>query len=370
MILNKLTILNYKNLAEATLNLSSKLNCFLGYNGAGKTNCLDAVYYLSFCKSAFSSIDSQNIRHEESFFMIEGNYTDEKGEKEIIQCAMKQGSKKHFKRNKKEYKKFASHIGLIPLIILSPADSYLIEGASDDRRKLMDFAISQCDNSYIDILTNYNKALQQRNALLKMEQVDAELLSLWEEQMALYGEQMYAKRSHFIEQLTPLFQKYYAIISEEHEQVALHYKSHCQRGPLLEVIQRDRMKDIAVGYSLHGSHRDDIEMLLGGFPIRREGSQGQNKTYIISLKLAQYTYLYQHGAKTKPILLLDDIFDKLDAKRVEKIVQLVASDEFGQIFITDTNSERLDKIIKRQAFDHKLFHVEEGVITETDSQSI
>ncbi len=365
MILNKLTILNYKNLAEATLDLSEKLNCFLGFNGAGKTNCLDAVYYLSFCKSAFSSADSQNIRHGESFFMIEGDYADEKGEKENIQCAMKQGAKKHFKRNKKDYKKYSTHIGLIPLIMLSPSDSYLIEGASEDRRKLMDIAISQCDNSYIDILNNYNKALQQRNAMLKLEECDTELLSLWEEQMAMYGEQIYAKRSDFINQLTPLFQKYYAIISEEHEQVELHYKSHCQRGPLLDVIQRDRIKDLAVGYSLHGTHRDDIEMLLGGFPIRREGSQGQNKTYVISLKLAQYTYLYTHGAKTKPILLLDDIFDKLDAKRVEKIVQLVASNEFGQIFITDTNSERLDKIIKRQAFNHKLFRVEEGVVSET-----
>lgn len=364
MILNKLTILNYKNLAEATLQMSEKLNCFLGFNGAGKTNCLDAIYYLSFCKSAFSSVDSQNIRHGEAFFMIEGDYTDEKGEKENIQCAMKQGSKKHFKRNKKDYKKYSTHIGLIPLIMLSPSDSYLIEGASEDRRKLMDVAISQCDNSYIDILNNYNKALQQRNALLKLEDCDTELLSLWEEQMAFYGEQIYAKRADFIEQLTPLFQKYYAIISEDHEQVSLSYKSHCQRGPLLDVIQRDRMKDLAVGYSLHGTHRDDIEMLLGGFPIRREGSQGQNKTYVISLKLAQYTYLYMHGTKTKPILLLDDIFDKLDANRVEKIVQLVASNEFGQIFITDTNSERLDKIIKRQAFDHKLFRVEEGVVND------
>lgn len=363
MILKKLTILNYKNIAEATLEMSEKLNCFLGHNGAGKTNALDSVYYLSFCKGAFSSADSQNIRHGEQFFMIEGDYEDEKGEKENIQCAMKQGSKKHFRRNKKDYKKYSSHIGLIPLIMLSPSDSYLIEGASEDRRKLMDIAISQCDNTYIDILNNYNKALQQRNALLKLEDCDTELLSLWEEQMALYGEQIYAKRNDFIEQLTPLFQKYYAIISDDHEQVELHFKSHCQRGPLLEVIQRDRMKDLAVGYSLHGSHRDDIEMLLGGFPIRREGSQGQNKTYVISLKLAQYTYLYTHGARTKPILLLDDIFDKLDANRVEKIVQLVASNEFGQIFITDTNSERLDKIIKRQAFDHKLFRVEEGSIT-------
>lgn len=363
MILKKLTILNYKNIAEATLEMSEKLNCFLGHNGAGKTNALDSVYYLSFCKGAFSSADSQNIRHGEQFFMIEGDYEDEKGEKENIQCAMKQGSKKHFRRNKKDYKKYSSHIGLIPLIMLSPSDSYLIEGASEDRRKLMDIAISQCDNTYIDILNNYNKALQQRNALLKLEDCDTELLSLWEEQMALYGEQIYAKRNDFIEQLTPLFQKYYAIISDDHEQVELHYKSHSQRGPLLEVIQRDRMKDLAVGYSLHGSHRDDIEMLLGGFPIRREGSQGQNKTYVISLKLAQYTYLYTHGARTKPILLLDDIFDKLDANRVEKIVQLVASNEFGQIFITDTNSERLDKIIKRQAFDHKLFRVEEGSIT-------
>ncbi|MCF0244558.1 MAG: DNA replication and repair protein RecF [Bacteroidaceae bacterium] len=362
MLLTKLTILNYKNIAEATLTLSEKLNCFLGYNGAGKTNILDAVYYLSFCKSAFTSIDSQNVRHGEQFFMIEGDYTDDNGEKENIQCAMRLGTKKHFRRNKKDYKKYSSHIGLIPLIMLSPSDSYLIEGANEERRKLMDIAISQYDSTYIDLLNNYNKALQQRNALLKIEDCDPELLTLWEEQMAQYGEELFKKRDYFIEQLIPLFQKYYEKIADGQEQVSLCYKSHCQRGPLLDVIQRDRAKDIAVGYSLHGIHRDDIEMHLDGFPIRREGSQGQNKTYIIALKLAQYSFLRTQGVKTKPILLLDDIFDKLDANRVERIVSLVASDEFGQIFITDTNSERLDKIIQRQAYDHKLFNVENGSV--------
>lgn len=342
--------------------LSDNLNCFLGQNGVGKTNILDAVFYLSFCKSAFSSLDSQNIRHGEQFFMIEGDYTDEKGEKENIHCSMKAGTKKHFKRNKKEYKKYSQHIGLIPLIMLSPSDAYLIEGASEERRKFVDIAVSQVDNTYIDCLNNYNKALQQRNALLKLEDCDTELLSLWEEQMAMYGEEISRKRGAFIEGITPYFQKYYALISDEREEVSLQYKSHCQRGPLLEVIQRDRAKDLVMGYSLHGIHRDDIEMMLGGYPIRREGSQGQNKTYIISLKLAQYTYLCAHGVKTKPILLLDDIFDKLDATRVERIVALVAGDEFGQIFITDTNREHLDKIIRKKKVDNKLFSVENGVV--------
>jgi DNA replication and repair protein RecF len=365
MILNRISIVNYKNIKEAGLSLSPKMNCFIGPNGAGKTNMLDAVYYLSFCRSAYNSIDSQVIFHDEPFFVLEGSYQDETGNKEEIYCGMKRGTKKHFKRNKKEYKRLSQHIGLIPLVFVSPADTYLVDGGSEERRRLMDVVISQYDNNYIETLNRYNKALQQRNTLLKMEEEpDWELMRIWEEQMAAEGEVVFQKRDAFVHELLPVFQQIYQDISGDKETVSLQYVSHCQRGPLLEVIQRDRMKDRAVGYSLHGIHRDDLEMLLGGYPMRREGSQGQLKTFVIAMKLAQFRFLKRTCSKTTPLLLLDDIFDKLDAQRVERIVQLVASEEYGQIFITDTNREHLDRILHENSFDYKLFSVADGVVTQ------
>ena len=374
MILNKLSIINYKNIQEATLTLSPKMNCFIGHNGAGKTNLLDAVYYLSFCRSAYSSMDSQVIRHDQDFFVVEGEYTDDRGmrsedqdelRKLSIYCGMKRGTKKHFKCNKKEYKRLSQHIGLIPLIFVSPADTYLVDGGGEERRRLMDMVISQYDNLYLDALNRYNKALQQRNSMLKMEEEpDLELMSIWEEQMAAEGEIIYQKRSAFVQELIPVFQQIYQQISDDKESVSLRYVSHGQRGPLLEVIQRDRMKDRAVGYSLHGVHRDDLEMLIGDYPMRREGSQGQLKTFVIAMKLAQFRFLKRTCSKTTPLLLLDDIFDKLDAHRVERIVNLVASEEYGQIFITDTNRDHLDKILQANSFDYQLFYVEDGEVSE------
>ena len=370
MILEHLSLLNYKNIGEASLQFSPKINCFVGHNGAGKTNVLDAIFFLSFCHSVQTHQDSQVIRHGEEFFMLEGKYDDAISQEPApnpqppltITCAMKRGTKKHFKRNKKEYKRLSEHIGLIPIVMVSPGDTQLIDGGSEERRRLMDLVISQLDHSYIDALNRYNKALQQRNTLLKMEdrEPDPEVMSLWEEQMALAGENIFKKRTAFVSELIPLFQKFYERISGGQEQVSLSYTSHCQRGPLLEVIQRDRMKDRAVGFSLHGVHRDDLEILMDGHPMRREGSQGQQKTFVIALKLAQFEFLKRTNQKTTPLLLLDDIFDKLDANRVEKIIQLVASDEFGQIFITDTNRDHIDQILSHSNFDYKLFHVKDG----------
>ena len=371
MILERLSIINYKNIREATLGFSPNINCFIGHNGAGKTNVLDAIYFLSFCHSAQSVQDSLVIRHDEDFFMLEGEYVETENSTLSIHCGMKRGTKKHFKRNKKEYQRLSEHIGLIPLVLVSPADYLLIEGSSEERRRLMDIVIAQLDHSYMDDLNRYNKALQQRNTLLKMEdrEPDPEVMSLWEEQMAQAGERIYHKRDAFINKLVPLFQQFYQTISEGHEQVSLSYVSHCQRGPLLEIIQRDRMKDRAVGYSLHGIHRDDMEMLLDGHPMRREGSQGQLKTFVIALKLAQFEFLKHTDSQTTPLLLLDDIFDKLDAHRVEKIIQLVAGDSFGQIFITDTNRDHIDQILSKDTFDYKLFNVEEGQIECINSKS-
>ncbi|MBR2149942.1 MAG: DNA replication and repair protein RecF [Prevotella sp.] len=385
MILRRLSILNYKNIREASLELSPKVNCFIGPNGAGKTNVLDAVYYLSFCRSASNPVDSQVIRHDELFCMLEGQYVGSEHDvtdEELITCGMKRGVKKHFKRNKKEYKRLSEHIGLIPLVLVSPSDTLLIEGGSEERRRLMDIVISQYDRSYIDHLNRYNTALAQRNTLLKMEPsaanpsaepYDLQLMQIWEEQMAEEGEQLYQRRQAFVEELTPVFQEYYQQISQQREQVGLHYVSHCQRGPLLDVIQRDRAKDRAVGYSLHGVHRDDLEFTLDGRLMKREGSQGQNKTYVIALKLAQFGFLKRTASQTTPLLLLDDIFDKLDASRVEQIVRLVSGDSFGQIFITDTNRDHLDQILRHESqsvaehsgtptLDYRIFHVDNGEI--------
>lgn len=363
MILQSLSILNYKNLAEVQLELSPKINCFIGHNGVGKTNVLDAVYFLSFCRSMNNPVDSQVIRHGEDCCVIEGRYVDEEGVEELISCGMKRGVKKTMKRNKKVYKRLSEHIGLLPLVIVSPSDTTLIDGLSEERRRLLDVVISQYDRQYIDALNRYNKALQQRNTLLKMEEEpDPVLLSLWEEQMAEAGEHIYRCRSEFVDKLTPVFNRYYQLISDCHEQVSLRYVSHCQRGALLDVIQRDRHKDRAVGYSLHGVHRDDLEMMLGDYQMKREGSQGQTKTFVIALKLAQFEFLAQTGRQTTPILLLDDIFDKLDAQRVEQIVKLVSSSDFGQIFITDTNRDHLDQILLSSNLDHKIFYVDEGIV--------
>ena len=361
MILDKLSVINYKNIAEATLEFSPKINCLIGQNGVGKTNVLDAIYYLSFCHSANNPIDSQVIKHGAEFFVLEGSYENDLH----IYCGMKRGVKKHFKRNKKEYRRLSEHIGLIPIVVVAPSDTLLIEGGSEERRRLMDMVIAQYDHGYMEAMNRYNKALQQRNAMLKQEEEpNIDVISLFEEQMATEGERIYQSRKAFVEELTPVFQRIHDTIAENREQVGLNYISHCQRGPLLEVIQRDRFKDRAIGYSLHGVHRDDLEITLDGHLMKREGSQGQNKTFVIALKLAQFDFLKRTNSKTTPLLLLDDIFDKLDAQRVEQIVKLVAGDEFGQIFITDTNRDHLDLILSRSTLDYKIFHVDNGEIEE------
>lgn len=364
MILKRISILNYKNLEQVELSFSPKLNCFFGQNGMGKTNLLDAVYFLSFCKSAGNPIDSQNICHDVDFFVIQGFYEAADGTPEEIYCGMKRRQKKQFKRNKKEYTRLSDHIGFLPLVMVSPADSELIAGGSDERRRFMDVVISQYDKEYLDALIRYNKALVQRNTLLKSEQpVEEELFLVWEEMMAQAGEVVFRKREAFIREFIPIFQSFYSFISQDREKVGLSYDSHARDASLLEVLKESRARDQIMGYSLRGVHKDELNMLLGDFPIKREGSQGQNKTYLVALKLAQFDFLKRTGT-TVPLLLLDDIFDKLDASRVEQIIKLVAGDSFGQIFITDTNREHLDRILHKVGSDYKMFRVERGTVAE------
>ncbi len=302
----------------------------------GKTNLLDAVYYLSFCRSYTNPIDSQIIKHDADVCMLQGRYgLEETGGEEEIYCGLRRRQKKQFKRNKKEYEKLSDHIGFIPLVMISPADIGIIQGGSEERRKFMDMAISQFDKEYMLALIRYNNALQQRNATLKPgdNEIDPTLLELWEDQMAGDGELIFKKRQAFVKEFTPVF-----------------------------ALRQTRRRDIAMGHTTTGIHRDELEMLLDGFPIKKVGSQGQNKTYFVSLKLAQFHYLLKTGKRT-PILLLDDIFDRLDANRVEEIVKLVSSDEFGQIFISDTNRESFDKILERINNSHHIYSVKDGEIT-------
>lgn len=290
--------------------------------------------------------------------MLEGRYATDEGEPEIVYCGMKRGTKKHFKRNGKEYRRLSEHIGLIPIVMVAPADNMIIDGQSEERRRLMDMVISQFDHAYIDHLSRYTKALQQRNSLLRQdEEPDASLLDVLEEQMGYEGECVFAAREAFVNELIPVFQRYYEAISGGREEVGISYESHCRRGPLCEVIRRDRFKDRAVGYSLHGVHRDDLLFTLGSHQMKREGSQGQNKTFAVALKLAQFDFLKRTASRTTPLLLLDDIFDKLDSDRVERIVEIVSASGFGQIFVTDTNRDHLDKILARSGGDYKIFEV-------------
>lgn len=364
MTLHQLSILNYRNIASAELSFSPKMNCFIGDNGEGKTNVLDAIHFLSLCRSSLTSVDASCVRHGEEMAFLQGSYTHEDGTHEEISLGLRHGQKKQLKRNKKSYPRLADHIGLIPLVMVSPEDSLLISGGSEERRRFMDVVISQFDRRYLDALVAYNKALQQRNALLKQEEPPADdlTLSLWEEEMARHGEVVFRARDSYIKEFTPLFEQFYAQVSGAREAVGLEYTSHCQRGSLLDVIRAGRSRDLAVGYSLHGIHKDELAMTLGGYPIKREGSQGQNKTYLIALKLAQFDFLRRTGSRTTPLLLLDDIFDKLDARRVEQIVHLVVGERFGQIFVTDTNRDHLKSILAASQSDYRLFHVKGGEV--------
>lgn len=364
MILERISILGYKNIEQAELTFSSKLNCFIGKNGMGKTNLLDAVYYLSFCKSHNNQVDSQNIKHDADFALIQGYYLLGGSDEEEFFCSLRRRQKKQFKRNKKEYEKLSDHIGCLPLVMVSPSDSDLITGGSDERRKFMDVVLSQFDKEYLHALIRYNKALQQRNALLKSDmQADESLYELWEEQLAYEGQIIFAKRKVFVEQFIPTFQYYYNFICQSNETVELKYESQLEEGNQVDLLKQKRERDKILGYTTAGIHRDDLDMRMDNYSIKKVGSQGQNKTYVVAMKLAQFDFLKKAGATT-PILLLDDIFDKLDSTRVEQIVKLVSEDNFGQIFITDTNRDHLDEILKDLNSDYRLYQVEGGGVNQ------
>jgi DNA replication and repair protein RecF len=365
MILKRLSVLNYKNIQQSEILFSPKMNCFFGNNGMGKTNLLDAIYYLSFCKSYLNTPDNQAISHSEEMCILQGDYRYEDHDEEIF-CAIRRKQRKQFMRNKKEYEKLSEHIGLLPLVMVSPTDAELIQGGSDERRRFLDLIISQQDRPYLHSLIHYNKALLQRNALLKDQSTDAALYDVLEMQLHRYGQLIYEKRQALVDAFIPVFNQYYQTICRSVEHVDLCYISQLSCNDLSERLADKREHDRILGYTSTGVHRDELEMKLHDSLIRRTGSQGQNKTYLIALKLAQFALLRQEG-QTAPILLLDDIFDKLDAGRVEEIIQLVSNPDFGQIFITDTNRKYLDEILAAMDQDYQLFRVEQGNIQSMDN---
>ncbi len=407
MILQSLNILNYRNIREASLEFSPKLNCFVGLNGQGKTNVLDAIYLLSFAKSAFTAQDSLNITHGEEMAFVQGIYKrpeqlkveslelkevgELKEESFTISCGLRKGVKKQFRKDKKDYPRLIDHIGLIPLVMISPSDQQLIDEGSDERRRFMDVVISQLDRKYLDCLTTYNALLKQRNALLK-QYGDApnppdDLLEVLEWQMVEPAEYIYKARTEFFEAFQPFFERVYRQIAgldnpENPDRYAipenadnpgspeipvLRYVSQLQDRDLREAYVRTRQRDLILGWTSQGIHKDDLEMRLGDYPLKQVGSQGQQRTFVLAMKLAQALYLSRVESQkskvesNKPILLLDDIFDRLDSERVERIVEMVQGEEFGQIFITDTDREHLTEIVKPSA-SAKIFHVEGGRI--------
>lgn len=363
MHLQSLSLLNFKNCKEIDISFCSGINCFAGNNGQGKTNLLDAIYYLSFCKSFFNTSDSQNIFHGESFFMVQGKYLNNE-QAEEIHCGVKRNQKKVFKRNKKEYDRLADHIGLFPLIMIAPEDIELIIGGSEERRKFIDGLISQFDKVYLNNLLEYQRALIQRNALLKhfaeKNIFDESAVEIWDEQLIEKGNYIYEKRNNTLKQLIPVFQHYYETITQGKEKVELLYHSQLHQKDFRTLLKESRKKDRILQYTSQGIHKDDLEFLLGKYPLKRLGSQGQQKSYLIALKLAQYDFIKQI-IKSTPILLLDDIFDKLDDNRVKQIVEMVLSHNFGQIFITDTNIERMSKILSDVGEQYMIFDVMDGM---------
>ncbi len=366
MFLNKLTILNFKNIEQEELIFSQKLNCFTGLNGAGKTNLLDAIYYLSFCKSYFNYSDATSIKHDSDFFMLKATFN-RLDKNEEVACSFKKGKKKTFKRNSKDYKKLSEHIGLLPLVIISPDDSKLIKNGAEERRKFIDLVISQYDREYLSILINYNRILSQRNKLLKdagiYKKYDRDTLLIYNEQLSALGERIFTRRNKFTNNLIPIFQDFYKFISQANENVSLAYKSQISEGNMLELLNNNIDKDLTLTYTGIGVHRDDLVFKIDDFSLNKTASQGQQKTFLIALKFAEFSFI-QKVSKLKPILLLDDIFDKFDRKRVRKIMELTTGDDFGQIFISDTSKERVANILSETGIEYKLFELEKGSVTE------
>ncbi|HLP12468.1 MAG TPA: DNA replication and repair protein RecF [Flavobacteriales bacterium] len=369
MYLKQLQILNFKNLAEENFEFIPGVNLLLGHNGQGKTNVLDAIHYLSLCKSCFNPVDSQNITHNEAFFVIQGQFEHDTAVTEIY-CGQKRGQKKAFKKNKKEYEKLADHIGMFPLVIVSPADSDLVNEGSATRRKFIDSIISQFDKQYLEYLIAYNKVIEQRNSLFRFGKgkvVNTDLVEVYNQQLSPLGQKIYEKRKQFLADFTPWFNMYFSGISNvENEKVELHYQSKLHDNTLENLLAMSFDQDRFLEYTTHGIHKDDIELKLNGYPVKKYGSQGQQKSFVIALKMAQHAFI-KHVKGFSPLLLLDDIFDKLDTNRVNYLIQLVTKKDFGQVFITDTDLEKTPQLLAQNHVEANVMQIQNGKKTTISS---
>lgn len=367
MYLKKLTLTNFKNYEVDDLGFSPRINCFTGNNGVGKTNILDAIHYLSLTKSFFNNIDSSSIRHGEDYFIIQGTFIKDDAE-DTVYCAFQKQKHKTVKRNSKEYTRLSDHIGRYPVVMISPADSALITEGSEERRRFMNMIISQYNSQYLESALQYTKALQQRNRLLKdfnsSGKFDEEMLSVFDAQLVRYGSYIFTERQNFVNELVPVFREYYSFISSGRENVRLGYKSQLSEGDFQELLTLSLAKDRFLEYTTTGIHKDDLILEMDDYPVRSLGSQGQQKSFLVALKLANFEYIKQK-AGFSPILLLDDIFDKFDADRVEQIIRLAGSPTFGQIFITDTHKNRLQEILSSHHTEYKLFSILDNKTVES-----
>lgn len=362
MYLKKLSLVNFKNYEQADIEFCSRINCFVGSNGVGKTNLLDSIHYLALCKSYFNAVDTQNIKHDADFSVIQGEF-EIKGDIENIYCGIQRNKRKQFKRNKKDYPKLSEHIGLIPLVMISPADSSLIMDGGEERRKFVNGVISQYDRPYLENIMNYNRVLTQRNKFLKTiaekASPDLAVLEVYDQQLCKYGEDIFRKREDFVKELVPVFSRFYSYISADREDVNLVYKSQLREDSFPVLLKKNRKKDRILQYTTTGIHRDDLEMSLDGYPFKKVGSQGQQKTYQLALKLGKFEFIRQVSGKL-PILLLDDVFDKFDHQRVEQIIRLFSENDFGQIFITDTDEGRMRSILNRIGIENRVFKINDN----------
>ena len=363
MYLNNINLTNFKNHSSVNFNFIDKINCFTGNNGVGKTNLLDAIYYLCTCKSYFSNSDNNNIKHNEFFFLLKGNFIKQENESNI-QCSVQNNKNKIFKNNNKKYKKLTEHIGKFPIVVITPNDISLILEGSAERRKFIDSCISQYDKKYLNFLVKYNRIIQQRNILLKSfaknNYFDQTNLDVWNQQLFEPCEYIFEKRKNFVDVINPIFKKYYNSISNLNNEIpCIKYNSQLLNNNIKELLNLNVNKDRILQYTTVGIHKDDLNLKLNNYNIKKIGSQGQNKTFLISLKFAQFELLTKN-LDFKPIILLDDIFDKLDKIRVANIVKLVSENHFQQIFITDTNKERLKLILNKTNISNKIFELLRG----------
>ena len=363
MNLQAISLLNFKNFGEADITFSPRINCFVGNNGVGKTNILDAIHYLCLCKSYFNPVDTQNIRHDQEFAVIQGVFSSGDKSDEVF-CSIHRNRNKIFKRNKKEYDKLAHHIGLFPVVMISPEDSSLIMEGSEERRKFLNSVISQYDKTYLEDMISYNKILSQRNRLLKDNRgngFDEDMFRVYDDLMVKPATRIFARRAEYTERMIPIFRKYYHFIAPEHEDVDLQYNSQLEGQDFPALLNNSREKDRIMQYTTQGIHKDDLLLKLNGYPMKKTGSQGQQKTFLVTLKLAQFDFIKEMN-QSRPILLLDDVFDKFDETRVRKIIKLVSDEHFSQIFITHTDESKMKSILEEMDTDFRLFRINEGNI--------